>query len=79
MVKIIQGENDFASMHPELLSEWDYERNTVLPTQLSSNSSKNVWWKLPYDDPKTGKHLDNGSRLNVVLGEDEVDIIKDER
>ena len=43
--KIVVGENDFASEHPELLSEWDYERNEILPTQITSGSMKQVYWK----------------------------------
>ena len=25
---------------------------------MKAQSNKNVWWLLPYDDPKTGKHFD---------------------
>lgn len=44
--KIISGENDLASQHPEFLKEWDYEKNhPLLPTQIGSGSAKKVWWK----------------------------------
>ena len=46
--RTINGENDFATVHPELLVEWDYEKNHALninPNELSSGSGKNVWWK----------------------------------
>ncbi len=42
--KIKIGFNDFASIHPELLSEWDYEKNDILPTEVTSGSKKKVWW-----------------------------------
>lgn len=42
--KVIKGENDFATIHPELLDEWDYEKNTFCPDQISSGSSKKAWW-----------------------------------
>ena len=43
--KIIPGENDFASQHPEFLKEWDYKKNSpLLPTQIGSGSEKKVWW-----------------------------------
>ena len=41
----LTGFNDFATKHPELLSEWDYEKNTILPTEIPQCSNKKVWWK----------------------------------
>ncbi len=37
--------NDLASIAPELLGEWDYERNEKAPETYSSGSRKKVWWK----------------------------------
>lgn len=40
------GVNDLATLHPELLKEWDYEKNVDLdPSQLLSGSGKRAWWK----------------------------------
>lgn len=40
------GLNDLATTDPSLVSEWDYSRNKdVLPTNVSRNSSRIVWWK----------------------------------
>ena len=53
------GFNDLATTHPNLVSEWHPTRNGDLtPEQISANSNKLVWWILPYDDPKTGRHHD---------------------
>ncbi len=43
--KIEQGFNDFASQNPELLYEWDYEKNTIDPKSIGSGSHIKVWWK----------------------------------
>ena len=43
--RILVGFNDLATTNPELLDDWDYERNRVLPTEISFGSSKAVWWK----------------------------------
>ena len=44
--KVVQGYNDLATLKPELLSEWDYERNTdFTPMEISVFSAKRVWWK----------------------------------
>ena len=39
------GETDFATVHPELLPEWDYEKNGVLrPEDFTAGSNKKIWW-----------------------------------
>ena len=52
---VYRGFNDLATTNPKLLEEWDYEKNEVLPTEITRNSNKIVWWKKPYDDPNTKK------------------------
>ncbi|MEF9875308.1 MAG: IS21 family transposase [Gordonibacter sp.] len=43
--KLLRGLNDLASAHPELVAEWDGERNGKLtPKDIRFNSSKRVWW-----------------------------------
>lgn len=43
---VLAGYNDLATTDPELLDEWDYEKNIgTLPTAVSRNSMKIVWWK----------------------------------
>lgn len=43
--KAIPGQNDFASLFPELLQEWNYELNTsISPDQFLPGSEKKVWW-----------------------------------
>jgi hypothetical protein len=41
----IAGKTDLAALHPELLGEWDYERNTLPPTAYTCGSDKRVWWR----------------------------------
>ena len=47
--KTIAGVNDLESWcnanMPELLAEWDYEKNTIKPSEISKTSNKKVWWK----------------------------------
>lgn len=42
---IIKGINDFATFHPELMPEWDFDKNTTDPYNISPCSGKKVWWK----------------------------------
>lgn len=40
--------NSLATCNPELVKEWDYERNKGLtPEMVSKSSAKRVWWKCP--------------------------------
>lgn len=42
---VLAGYNDLATTDRKLLAEWDYEKNSLLPTQVSRRSMKSVWWK----------------------------------
>ena len=41
----IKGANDFASLYPSLLEEWDFEKNALDPTEVFPQSNKRVAWK----------------------------------
>lgn len=43
--KVLAGYNDLATLWPEILDEWDYEKNIVLPTEIVPGCNKKVYWK----------------------------------
>ncbi len=46
--RILQGFNDLGTKNPDLLKEWNYEKNNKLgidPTTISPGSGLKVWWK----------------------------------
>jgi len=45
--KILSGYNDLSTTNPELLEDWDWEKNIdVSPSEIFAKSSKNkIWWK----------------------------------
>lgn len=43
--KILPGYNDLATTHPELLQDWDYQKNTLKPSEVTARSNRKVWWK----------------------------------
>lgn len=43
--KVLIGYNDLKTVNPALADEWDYEKNDLLPTQVTAHSSQKVWWK----------------------------------
>ena len=36
--------NSLEAMNPSILKEWDYEKNDILPTEITVNSGKILWW-----------------------------------
>ena len=43
---VLQGKNDLPTTHPDLIREWDFERNVSLnPENITSKSMDKVWWK----------------------------------
>lgn len=43
---VLPGYNDLATTDPELVLEWNYERNGVLqPATVSRNAMRSVWWR----------------------------------
>ncbi len=43
--RCIAGVNDLQTLRPDLMSEWDYDKNTIRPNSVSLHSNKKVWWK----------------------------------
>ena len=43
--KVLFGYNDLQTLYPQIASEWDYELNSLLPSEVSKGSGKKVWWK----------------------------------
>ena len=41
----IVGETDFGTIHPELICEWDFEKNTLYPEHVVAGSHKKVFWR----------------------------------
>ena len=40
------GHNDLMTCYPELMDEWDYEKNSETnPSRISPGTQKKVWWK----------------------------------
>ncbi len=44
--KLFKGINDLATLYPELLLEWDWNKNIdIRPEEVTRSSHKKVWWK----------------------------------
>lgn len=41
----IPGETDLATVNPDILAEWDYEKNTLNPSEILPSTHEKVWWK----------------------------------
>ena len=44
--RVLSGYNDLATVHPDLVKEWNYKRNiNINPEEITGGSNKKVWWK----------------------------------
>lgn len=42
---VFKGYNDLESNHPEVVAFWDFDKNTIPPSEIVSGSEKIMWWK----------------------------------
>lgn len=42
---LVKGENDLATLYPDFVQEWDYERNEKDPSEFTRTSKARAWWK----------------------------------
>lgn len=40
----VHQENCLSRLEPGLVKEWDFEKNTIKPDQITSRTNKKVWW-----------------------------------
>ena len=45
--KIVNESNSFAAVHSSLLSEWDFDKNNILPSEIYQGSTRKIHWKCP--------------------------------
>ncbi len=50
---VVKGKNDLATTNPDLVKEWDYDRNLISPYEVSKGSHKKVWWRIEVINPDT--------------------------
>lgn len=44
--RVVEGENSLADVAPELISQWDTEKNGALtPRQIPAGTGRKVWWR----------------------------------
>ena len=55
---VFVGFNDLATVRPDIAAQWHPTKNADLqPTDVSTGSTRRVWWLMPYTDPGTGKQF----------------------
>ncbi|MBQ2723724.1 MAG: hypothetical protein IJF72_03640, partial [Clostridia bacterium] len=43
--QVLVGYNDLATLRPDLAKEWDYDKNTITPQEVTLGCTRKVWWK----------------------------------
>ena len=41
---VVVGINDLVTTNPKLIEEWNYDKNSIHPTEITAGSGKRVWW-----------------------------------
>lgn len=44
-IKLLEGFNDLATLHPHLAQEWSERNSPLTPRSVNEKSTRNVWWK----------------------------------
>lgn len=77
---ILDGYNDLVTTDPELVKEWDYEKNTgITPNELSRSSMRVVWWKCDHGHSwreKVCVHVIEGGKCKICKKEFEKEFHK---
>lgn len=71
-MELRKKENSLATQHPELIKEWDYEKNgTISPDSLAAGSSKIFYWKCVdgHSWKATVSRRTSGSRCPYCTGQ----------
>lgn len=45
--KVLPGFNDLITTHPDIESQWDYDRNEADPTEVSAGSRRKAYFRCP--------------------------------
>lgn len=53
--KVMPGYNDLASQCPELILDWDFDRNDKPPTDYAVHSTAVVWWRRQHLNKNTNQ------------------------
>lgn len=70
--KVLKGFNSLKDLHPEIASEWDYDKNTEDIDSISLGNSKSVHWKCyKGHEWKTSVYhrIKSGSKCPVCIGQ----------
>ena len=43
--RAMPGETDLATLRPDLMEQWDFEKNTLKPSEVTVASHDKAWWK----------------------------------
>ena len=70
----VSEDKTFGNVHPELIKEWDYNKNTIDPFKIGCGNHTRVWWKCSnkgheWQSTTSNRHFGTGCPLckSIVL------------
>ena len=76
---LISANGSLADNYPLLLEEWNYEKNTLSPTNISSKASQKVWWickTCHHEWEATVCNRSNGAGCSICADNNRVDAFR---
>ena len=69
--KIMKGINDLGTINPDLIKEWNFEKNEISPDEISPKSYKKVWWlcERGHEWLTSVSHRANGTGCPICFSE----------
>ncbi|UCV02711.1 zinc-ribbon domain-containing protein [Dechloromonas denitrificans] len=61
--RLADGSNSLQVLRPDLVAEWDVERNSITPEDVVPGSNRNVWWRC-----KRGHHWAAAVAARALVG-----------
>lgn len=62
--RVLSGYNDLDTLFPEISLDWDYDKNVICPSEVTSKSNKKFWWLCD----KKHQHLSSAANRTSSLG-----------
>lgn len=62
--RVLKGYNDLETTCPELINEWDYEKNIIKPTEVTKGSNETVFWRCHICNHEWPSKISNRTILN---------------
>ena len=66
--RVLKGFNDLKTNFPEVVLDWDYDKNDLRPEDVTVGSNRKVWWKCHICGCEWGAVINDRTNKDVPIG-----------